>query len=68
MGPKGNELVFPRADNVFTHKESINFQDYKSRVWETRKAGEHDKTKEYFAFIVLGFFVGIIGFLMDLFE
>jgi len=25
MGPKGIELVFPRVDNVFTHKESINF-------------------------------------------
>ena len=25
MGPKGIELVFPRVDNVFSHKESINF-------------------------------------------
>jgi hypothetical protein len=25
MGPKGIECVFPRVDNVFTHKESIKF-------------------------------------------
>ena len=68
MGPKGIELVFPRVDNVYTHKESINFQDHQSRVWETRKAGPHDKAKEYSAYIVLGLFVGIMGFLMDMFE
>ena len=60
MGPKGIELVFPRVDNVFTHKESINFQDSHSRVWETRKEGPHDKAKEYATFIILGFFVVLL--------
>ena len=68
MGPKGIELVFPRVDNVFTHKESLNFDDYQSRVWQTRKSGDYDKMKEYGAFILLGFFVGIVGFGMDVLE
>ena len=68
MGGKFNDTVFPRKDNYFRTKSSLGFQEIYSRIWQTRDKGSMEHTQEILCFIVLGFFVGFTGFLMDILE
>ena len=68
MGGKFNDSVFPRKDNYFRTKSSLSFQEIHSRVWQTRDKGACEQTQEILCFILLGFFVGFTGFLMDILE
>ena len=68
MGGKFNDSSFPRKDNYFRTKSSLGFQEIYSRIWQTRDKGSFEHTQEVLCFILLGFFVGFTGFVMDILE
>ena len=36
MNPVGKTLSFPRLDNVYTHKESLPYDEAHSLIWRER--------------------------------
>jgi hypothetical protein len=68
MSPVGIETTWPRKDNVYKHKQSLNYQDLESRVWLHREPGRWETHIEYAAYIVLGLMIGLTAFVMDILE
>ena len=69
MSPVGKTLDFPRRDNIFTHKESLPFDEAHSKIWTDRpRRRKNEHCKEWVAYGLIGVVVGTVAFLMTLFE
>lgn len=68
MPPVGIETSYPRKDNAFMVKQSLNYQEVDSNIWRNREVDKYEVQIEWFTYFVLGVFVGATGFLMDLIE
>ena len=69
MSAVGKTMVYPREDTIFKSKESLPYDEVESLVWVDRprqKRVEH--TKMWFAHFLVGLFVGIVAFIMVIFE
>jgi H+/Cl- antiporter ClcA len=65
----GKTLVFPREDNVYRGKESIAYDENQTQVWRDRpRMRKSEHLKEWKAYLYVGVFVGIIGFIMAFME
>ena len=69
MSAVGKTLTFPRTDNIFKKKESLPFDEVDSLVWVDRpRQKKTEQSKEWFAHFLVGVLVGIVAFLMTIFE
>ena len=68
MGAVGDETKFPRDDNFFMGKQSLNYQEAEAAIWKNREPVQGEKYIEWFAYVVLGILTGLSGFLMDTIE
>jgi len=63
MAPKGFTNEFPRKDNLFTLKEAMPYDEIYTKVWAERPRNiACEEFKYWFAFVVMGVLVGIVGF------
>ena len=63
MAPKGYTSEFPRKDNLFTLKEAMPYDEVYTKVWAERPRNiACEELKYWFAFVVMGVLVGIVGF------
>ena len=68
MGAVGNETKWPRDDNFFMGKQSLNYQEYETAIWKNRPVGKNEQYIEWFAYVVVGIITGLCGFMMDTIE
>ena len=69
MSPVGCTLQFPRVDNMYRKKESLPYDETKANIWKNRPRDvSMDEAKEWFAYSLIGLFVGTIAFGMILLE
>lgn len=69
MPSVGKTLMFPREDNIYTHKESIPYDEVQCKVWQDRPCiKKQDLFIEWKAYVILGFIVGTIAFGMAVVE
>jgi len=65
----GRTLVFPREDNIYTHKESIPYDEIQTQVWRERpKRRSKEHVREWSVYIMLGIGIGFVGFIMSTLE
>lgn len=67
MHPKRSFHMYPRRDNVYEHKDSLNFDMMKTRIFMDRK-GTHQDMYLWLAHLVLGMIMPTITFLMATVE
>ena len=72
MGAVGNETFTEkkqtRDDNFFMGKQSLSYQEYETAIWKNRPPVQGEVFIEWFAYVVLGIFTGLCGFMMDTIE
>ena len=68
MSAVGDEQDWPRADNFYMGKNSLNYQEYDSKIWRERERGKHEKYIEWAMYAVVGILTGAAAFIMELIE
>ena len=67
MHPKRSMASYPRQDNVFMHKSSLNFDMMRAKIFEDRK-GTHTDFYVWVAHIFIGFGTALIAFMLTVIE
>ena len=69
MPAVGTTNYFPRKDNVFKKKESLPFDEAQAKIWLERPVEDVRETlREALALMMMGFFIGVVAFLMKRVE
>jgi hypothetical protein len=73
MDPRFSLKTYPRLDTVYKGKESLDFTESKTWVWQHRNDRNQNKDKkegaiEWFAHVILGISIGFVAFVMDTIE
>ena len=68
MDPRFSLKQYPRKDKVYQIKSSYNFETIKARVYLTRKKNKLEELYRWLIHALIGFFVGLIAFLMGYAE
>jgi chloride channel 7 len=64
MDPLRSPRIYPRKDNYFRTKESLNFDAMRSKIYQRRKdLKSHGQV--WVGHAILGFFVGFVAFMMS---
>jgi hypothetical protein len=67
MDPMRSPKIYPRKDNYFRTKQSLNFDAMRTKVYQNRKdLKSHGQV--WVGHALLGFFVGFVAFMMSLCE
>jgi len=56
---------YPRVDKEYRLKNSLDFQNVRSNIYSTRPDGMTVKMSSWLAFFLIGLFVGVAAFLID---
>lgn len=67
MDPRKSFQSYPRKDNIYTHKSSLNFDMMRSRIFEDRNV-KATEAYIWIAHALIGFLVGTIAFFLTLLE
>ena len=67
MDPKRSMAIYPRPDNVYEHKSSLNFDVIRTRIFMNRK-GTHTDMYLWIAHVILGILIAIITWAMTTVE
>ena len=65
MDPRFSLKVYPRKDNVYQHKKSLDFQQIHAKIFADRKRDSMDLLMEWIAFLLIGVFVGLTAACMS---
>ena len=68
MDPRFSLKVYPRKDNIFKHKSSLNFDQVRTKVYIERKRDKTDTLMEWFAFAIVGVLTGFTAAIMSNIE
>ena len=68
MDPRFSAKVYPRKDNVYKGKKSLNFDLIRSKVFTERVHDNKDKFMEWIAFALVGAFTGLTAAIMSNLE
>ena len=67
MHPKRSMASYPRKDNVYMHKSSLNFDMMRAKIFEDRKDTKTD-FYVWVAHIFIGFGTALIAFMLTVIE
>ena len=67
MDPRKSFHSYPRRDNIYTHKSSLNFDMMRAKIFEDRKV-KGTEAYIWLAHAIIGFLVGTIAFFLTLLE
>ena len=69
MDNRGSFKIYPRIDQVYTHKTSFNYDLMRAKVFRFRKENYSANFMHWLAFVIVGTFMGftasIIVFIED---
>ena len=65
MDPRFSQKVYPRKDNIYTHKKSLDFDKIRSKIYIDRKRDWCDMITEWGAFVIIGFLTGLTAAIMS---
>jgi len=68
MDPRFSAKVYPRKDNIFQHKKSLNFDLMHAKVFVERKRDKYDIFMEWIAFCIVGILTGLTAAIMSNIE
>ena len=65
MDPRMSLKVYPRKDNIFQHKKSLNFDMIRSKIFVERQRDKTDLLVEWAAFAIVGMLTGLTAAIMS---
>lgn len=65
MDPRFSEKVYPRRDNIFQHKKSLDFDLVRSKIYIERKRDGCEIFMEWIAFSIIGVLTGLTAAIMS---
>ena len=65
MDPRFSNKVYPRRDNVFQHKKSLNFDLIRSKVFVDRDGDGFDTFAEWVGYAIVGVLTGFTAAIMS---
>ena len=65
MDPRASLKVYPRRDNVYKSKKSLDFDFIRAKIFMDRKRDNWDIFMEWFAFGLVGVFTGLTAAIMS---
>ena len=65
MDPRFSQKVYPRRDNIFLHKKSLNFDQVRSKIYVERERGSSVVILEWLAFAFIGVLTGLTASIMS---
>ena len=68
MDPRFSNKVYPRRDNIFQHKKSLNFDLIRSKIYVERVRDQYDILWEWAAFFIIGTLTGLTAAIMSNIE
>jgi len=68
MDPRSSIALYPRFDQEYIKKRSLNFDMMKSEVFVKRQWTKSVEAARWVCYFLIGFFTGIVAFLMSLLE
>ncbi len=68
MDPRFSAKVYPRKDNIFQHKKSLDFDSIRSKIFVERTKDKYDIIMEWVAFVLIGAFTGLTAAIMSNIE
>ena len=58
--------IYPRVDTEYTKKNSLDFEMNNSNIFQNRKTGICYRLSSWIAFLIVGIFMGIVAFIIDI--
>ena len=68
MDPRFSLKQYPRKDNIFQHKKSLDFDSIRAKIFVERSKDKYDIIMEWVAFILIGVLVGLTAAIMSNIE
>ena len=68
MDPRFSKKTYPRRDNIYLHKKSLDFDLVKSKVFVERERPHSVVLVEWLAFALIGIFTGLTAAIMSNIE
>ena len=68
MDPRFSEKVYPRKDNIFQHKKSLDFDLMRSKLYVERKRDGCEILMEWIGFALIGVLTGLTAAIMSNIE
>ncbi len=68
MDPRFSAKVYPRKDNIFQHKKSLDFDSMRSKIFVERSKDKYDIIMEWAAFMIIGVLTGLTAAIMSNIE
>ena len=68
MDPRFSLKVYPRKDNIFQHKKSLDFDLIRAKVFVERKRDGCEIFMEWVAFCIIGVLTGLTAAIMSNIE
>ena len=65
MDPRFSLKTYPRKDNIFQHKKSLDFDFIKAKIFVDRKRDNCDIVMEWLAFALVGIGTGLTAAIMS---
>ena len=65
MDPRFSEKVYPRKDNIFQHKKSLDFDFVRTKIYVERKRDGCEIFMEWVAFSIIGVLTGLTAAIMS---
>ena len=65
MDPRFSLKVYPRKDNIFQHKKSLDYDTMKTKIFIDRKRGNMEIFMEFVAYAVVGILTGLTAAIMS---
>lgn len=68
MDPRYSLKKYPRADNLYKSKSSLDFQLISANVYVNRKKNKGESAARWIIHLIIGLVIGIIAFYMSIME
>ena len=68
MDPRNSRKIYPRKDNIFKHKKSLDFQQRYCKIFVDRKRDTMDSFMEFVVYVIIGVLVGLTASVMSNIE
>jgi len=68
MDPRHSPKVYPRTDNIFTHKKSLDFQNRYAKVHLDYRRDKIDYVIEFVVYVTIGVLTGLTAAIMSNIE
>ena len=65
MDPRMSQKIYPRRDNIFQHKKSLDFDLIRSKIMVSRQKDRCQIMMEWVAYALVGLLTGLTAAIMS---